>query len=1031
MGKGTSAPGPRNLLMRAAGLLALAAVYFGAAKLGLSLAVGRAEQVSAVWPPTGIALAAVLLFGYRVWPGIALGAFLANALANEPLGTACGIATGNTLEALVGAWLLRHLVGFDNALDRLRDVLGLIVLAAGLSTTVSASIGVASLCLGGVQPWEAYGDLWSVWWLGDAMGALVMAPVLLTWPARRGPWSARRLVEAVALFGGLIATSALVFGGRASTGLGESTLAYSIFPFIIWAALRFGQRETTAVTLIASGLAVWGTVRGLGPFGGGSAHERLLLLQIFMAIIAVTALLLAAALTERRREAQRTAALYAVTRILAESATLTEAAPKIIQAICHSLAWRLGGIWQVDPESQVLRCVEIQHEGPARFLQFEALMRQRTFDAGIGLPGRVWASGQPAWIPDVVRDNNFPRAPVAAKEGLHGAFGFPIRLGGQILGVIEFFSPEIRRPDDDLLGMMATVGSQIGQFIERKRGEEARRRSEVVSRFLADASAALAAVTDYESTLQKVARLAVPFYADWCAVDMLEEDGSLRRLAVAHVDPTKVQLAQELQRRYPPDPAAPQGVWNILGTGRPEIIADISDDFLIARVKDPELLRILRELGLKSYIGVPLTARGKVLGVITFIAAESGRRYEPSDLAAAEDLAQRAAVAIENARLYQALLEADRRKDDFLAVLAHELRNPLAPLRNALHLLKTRQADAAIGEQARQIMERQVEQLVRLVDDLLDISRIMRGKIELRRAPIELATVVARAVETSQPAIDAGGHELTIALPSEPLWLNGDLVRLAQVVSNLLNNAAKYTENGGKIWLIGARENDEAVVRVRDTGIGIAAEMRSRIFDLFVQAGRAHDRAQGGMGIGLTLVRSLVEMHGGSVAVHSDGPGQGSEFVVKLPILKTSGDEDHQGKHVEPRPTGRPAPRQILVVDDKVDVADSLALLLRLEGHDVQVAYDAPAALAQAVARPPDIAFLDIGMPKMNGCELAQRFRASPMLKDVVLVALTGWGQEEDRRRTKQAGFDYHLVKPVDPDALHTLLAHPESARPK
>jgi signal transduction histidine kinase/ActR/RegA family two-component response regulator len=552
----------------------------------------------------------------------------------------------------------------------------------------------------------------------------------------------------------------------------------------------------------------------------------------------------------------------------------------------------------------------------------------------------------------------------------------------------------------------------------------------VVSRFLADASAALAAVTDYESTLQKVARLAVPFYADWCCVDMLEEDDTLRRLAVAHVDATKVQLAHELYRRYPPDLAAPQGVWNILRTGKAEIIPEVSDDHLTATVKDRELLRILRELGLKSYIGVPLTVREKVLGVITFVAAESGRRYEPSDLAAAEDLAHRAAVAIENARLYQALLEADRRKDDFLAVLAHELRNPLAPLSNALHILKTPGADAAISERARQMMERQVEQLVRLVDDLLDISRIMRGKIELRRAPVELATVVARAVETSQPLIDAGTHELTIALPSEPLWLHGDLVRLAQVVSNLLNNAAKYTEKGGKIWLIGAREKEMAVVRVRDTGIGIAPEMRSRIFSLFVQAGRAHDRAQGGMGIGLTLVRSLVEMHGGSVAVYSDGPGKGSEFVVKLPILKSSEAED-QSQPIESSPTGRQSPRRILVVDDNADVAESLALLLRLEGHDVRVAYDGLSALEQAVAQPPDLAFLDIGMPKMDGCELARRFRASPVLQNVLLVALTGWGQEEDRRRTKQAGFDHHLVKPVEPDALRALLAHRELARPK
>jgi PAS domain S-box-containing protein len=319
------------------------------------------------------------------------------------------------------------------------------------------------------------------------------------------------------------------------------------------------------------------------------------------------------------------------------------------------------------------------------------------------------------------------------------------------------------------------------------------KRAEADARFLADASATLAALVDYESTLQKVARLAVPAFADWCTVDMLDEGGTLRRVAVAHVDPSKVELAHELHRHYPPDPAAPQGVWNVLRSGKSEIVPAITDALLGAAVRDAGLLRILRDLGLRSYMGVPLNVRGKVLGVVTFLAAESGRRYGAADLAVAEDLAHRAAVAIENARLYQELREADRRKDEFLAVLGHELRNPLAPIRNALHALKLPGADAAVVARAREMMERQVEHLVRLVDDLLDVARVMRGKVELRRAPVELATAVARAVETAQPVIDAEGQELDLALPPEPLWVHGDLVRLAQVIGNLLNNAAKYT----------------------------------------------------------------------------------------------------------------------------------------------------------------------------------------------------------------------------------------------
>ncbi len=375
----------------------------------------------------------------------------------------------------------------------------------------------------------------------------------------------------------------------------------------------------------------------------------------------------------------------------------------------------------------------------------------------------------------------------------------------------------------------------------------------------------------------------------------------------------------------------------------------------------------------------------------------------------------------------EALKEADRRKDEFLAMLAHELRNPLAPLRSALQILRAPGAEADVVARARETMERQVEHLVRLVDDLLDVSRIMRGKIELRREPVELAAAVARAVETSQPAVDAEGHELTVSLPAEPLWVDGDLVRLAQVVGNLLHNAAKYTERGGKIWLTGAREDGRAVLRVRDTGIGIAPEMLPRIFEMFVQADRRTKNAQGGMGIGLTLVRSLVEMHGGTVEARSEGLGKGSEFVVALPLLTDVFEGAPTGR-VEPSRTGRAAPRRVLVVDDNAPAAETLALVLRLEGHEVTTAHDGASALELAVADPPEVALVDLGMPKMDGCELARRFRASPALKDVVLIALTGWGQEEDRRRTREAGFDLHLVKPVEVDVLNRLFADPAFA---
>ena len=305
-------------------------------------------------------------------------------------------------------------------------------------------------------------------------------------------------------------------------------------------------------------------------------------------------------------------------------------------------------------------------------------------------------------------------------------------------------------------------------------------------------------------------------------------------------------------------------------------------------VNDDELLGIMRELGLKSYIGVPLTVRGKTLGVITFINAESGHRYDHTDLAVAEDLASRAAIAIENAQLYRELRDADQRKDEFLATLAHELRNPLAPIRNGLQVLRLAGAGGGMVDEARSMMERQLSQMVRLVDDLLDVSRITRNKLELRKERVSLAAVINSAVETSRPLMEQAGHTFSLTLPPAPVYLDADLTRLAQVFSNLLNNAAKYTEPGGRISLTGELSGAEVVVQVRDNGLGIPADALPRIFEMFSQVDRNMERAQGGLGIGLTLVRRLVEMHGGTVEARSDGPGRGSQFVVRLPIVKAT-----------------------------------------------------------------------------------------------------------------------------------------------
>jgi signal transduction histidine kinase/CheY-like chemotaxis protein len=365
----------------------------------------------------------------------------------------------------------------------------------------------------------------------------------------------------------------------------------------------------------------------------------------------------------------------------------------------------------------------------------------------------------------------------------------------------------------------------------------------------------------------------------------------------------------------------------------------------------------------------------------------------------------------------EALRAADRRKDEFLATLGHELRNPLAPVVTGLHLLRLARVDDAVVRQVTSVLERQVGHLVRLVDDLLEVSRITRGLVEVRREPLHLAAVLRSALETSRPSIDAGGHELAVDITSDPLPVTGDAVRLTQVFANLLTNAAKYTDRGGKIRLTAARDGSRAVVSVRDTGIGIPLSELASVFDMFTQLDGTHRRAQGGLGIGLTLVRSLVTMHGGRVEARSEGAGKGSEFVVELPLSAVEPTDQEPAKPVARFPALR-----ILVVDDNVDAGDTLAALLTALGSSVSVARSGRAALAALRVFRPDVVLMDIGMPEMDGYEVARSIRAMPDHDDVLLVALSGWGQADDQRRSRGAGFDHHLVKPLEIEQLRRVL---------
>ncbi len=427
-----------------------------------------------------------------------------------------------------------------------------------------------------------------------------------------------------------------------------------------------------------------------------------------------------------------------------------------------------------------------------------------------------------------------------------------------------------------------------------------------------------------------------------------------------------------------------------------------------------------------GWLAVPLVGySGKTMGFLQLSDKEGGE-FTADDEAALVQLAAVAAAGIENARLYERLKEQDKRKDEFLATLAHELRNPLAPVRNGLQIFRmTPLANPAL-DQVREMMERQVTHLVHLVDDLLDVSRVTSGKIVLKMERVELGAVVAAAVETSRPLVEAAGHTLTVELPAAPVTVTADPHRLAQVLTNLINNSAKYTPAGGAIRVRAGRDGADAVLSVHDTGVGLPAEMLPKIFDMFTQVGGSLERSQGGLGIGLTLVRKLAEMHGGTVTAESPGAGQGSTFTVRLPLSRGEGP----GIRGEDNPpsssplTPDPSPLKVLVVDDNVDGAESLAMLLTIGGHTAKTAHTGPAGLAAVKAFRPDVVFLDIGLPGMNGYEVAKHIRDDPALgARVALVALTGWGTDDDRQRATAAGFDHHLTKPAEAERVTALLA--------
>jgi signal transduction histidine kinase/ActR/RegA family two-component response regulator len=729
------------------------------------------------------------------------------------------------------------------------------------------------------------------------------------------------------------------------------------------------------------------------------------------------------------RAASRLEQLHAFTRALAQAITPADVAEAVVDMGMAATLARSGGLWLLsDDGTAVSLARSVGPTGPRPEDHVRVSLEPRKpmpiLDA--------IRDGTPVWIESCRQmQEAYPEVFRAFSTGGESALAcIPLFAQGRCIGGLAFNFEGSRRFGEEERAFLQVLSWHSAQALERSRlyAAETRAREEAEasqrrSDFLADTGILLASSLDYSSTLASVARAAVPRVADWCIVELQELKQRGLPPVVTHVDPAKQPLVLEFATRLRALIAREPEMRSVLRSGKPQLRRNLSMEQLREWVcRDAALCDLFERIGIVSSMVVPVSVRGRTQGVVVLNSGQAARLYDENDLAMAEELGRRAGLAVENARLYRDAREADRQKDEFLAMLSHELRNPLTPIVSALEVMKVRGGDAFAKE--RTIIHRHVQHVVRLVNDLLDVARVTRGKIELRREPCELSSVVAKAVEMASPLVEERRQHLTASAPAG-LAVMADSARLAQAISNLLANAAKYTEPGGHIGIVAQAEGSDAVVRVRDSGIGIEPEALPRVFDLFVQEKRALDRAQGGLGIGLTVVKSLVDLHGGSVAAHSKGRGKGSEFVIRLPLASV----DHPGASVPEAPPSSPTlgsssaegRLRVLVVDDNTDAADMLREALRVLGCSVQVAHDGEAALAVASDFSPDLALVDIGLPVMNGYELVAHLRRLDTAPKRI-VAVTGYGQEADYLRSRDAGFDEHVVKPIDLGKLQEVL---------
>ena len=827
-----------NRILRSLALsAAIALLYFAAAVCGLSLASVH-TNVSPVWPPTGLAIAALLLLGYRVAPGILLGAFLANLYTGLSVATAAVIGMGNTGEALCAAFLILRYIRTKVPLYRAQHVVEFAIFAAVFSPIISATVGSTSLCVSGAAPWEHYGALWLTWWLGDGVGALVVTPLLLAWSSKANTkWDSKKLLEGCLLLLSLALVSLFVFGGWIPTSDKNYPLAHLVFPFFIWAAFRFGQRGVTMAIIVLAAIAVWGTARGLGPFIHNQPNESLLLLQAFMGTITLTALVLAAIVGERRSV----------------------------------------------EEEKTLLASQIESE------------RRRLNNIVANVPGVVWeAWGQPA----------------AADQRMNYVSDYVETMLGysvdEWLATPNFWLSIVHSEDRE--------------------------------------NAAAAAAATFTSGRKGTNQFR------WVA-----KDGR-----VLWVESQSVAVFDD--------------------QGEPVGMRGVTMDITEQKLADEERARVLQ--------------------------LEQAARNEAE--------------------------EANRIKDEFLATLSHELRTPLTAMLGWLGMMRSKSLDESTSAYAFEAIERNAKMQAQLIEDLVDVSRIVSGKLKLDVRPMDPTPVVEAAVDAVRPAAEA--KQISIEIVREPFIgpVTGDPDRLQQIVWNLLSNAVKFTPRDGSVEVHLRQMESWAEIVVHDTGIGIRPEFLPHVFERFRQADSTATRSHGGLGLGLAIVRHLVELHGGTVAAESAGPDQGSTFTVSLPLTapraQPTGEfeaPDLQGDGLVDL-AGILVGVRVLLVEDEPDARTLLALLLERAGAEVKQTATAEDAMSLISEFNPHVLLSDIGLPMEDGYELIRKLRSSPLaaLRQIPAIALTAYATENDRELALTAGFHLHLAKPVESGKLIEAVAH-------